>query len=329
MIGIMRRMCLRRSGYCIGVLALLLQMLFSAGCSQRDLCYDHSHVSPVTVEFDWSRASDATPATMVVWFFSVSSGECYRFELTGSSNTSRSKFDGRINVRPGTYRVLCHNGTTDNNSEEGRTFDGYRIVTYSDAVLSPMNINRADNAPLPDGADSQPVRASASTVYAHTLDEPVTIEPAAATGTHIRFIPEEVTSIYDVVITGVENLSADTEASAVITGLAESWCPAYSRPGGMEVIVPFKLNHCGHDCLRGSLVTFGDNAPHDIRHCLRVYTSYKYYYDFDVTEAIHKAGGSRHIKIELNGLKLPVNDQGGMSPGVNGWEDAEHIELPM
>ena len=90
-----------------------------------------------------------------------------------------------------------------------------------------------------------------------------------------------------------------------------------------------KLNHCGTECLRGSLVTFGDNAPHNVRHRLRVYTSYKYYYDFDITDEIHQAGNSRHIEIHLHGIKLPVSSQGGMSPGVDEWGNAENIELPM
>lgn len=317
--------CFRQSMTCIAVI-VLLSFLGLTGCSQRELCYDHSHASTVSVEFDWSQAPDAAPNTMVVWFFSVSSTESYRFELTGNGGATRSPFDSRIKVRPGTYRVLCHNGSTDNNSEEGHTFDDYRIVTYTDAVLSPLN--RSDNAPLPDGADSQPVKAPANTVYAHTLDEIVTIEPAGSEK-HICFTPVEATSVYDVIITGVENLTAETEASAVITGLAEAWHPGYSRPTGTEITIPFELNHCGTECLRGSLVTFGDNAPHDIRHRLRVYTSYKYYYDFDVTDAIHNAGNSKHIEINLHGIKLPVSDQGGMSPGVDGWEDAEHIELPM
>ena len=316
----------RRNGFAAHII-MLFGLICLAGCDQRELCYDHSHVSPVAIEFDWSLAPEATPNTMVVWFFSTSSQERYRFELTGDGTASRSQFDSRILVRPGTYRVLCHNGTTDNNSESGGTFHDYNLVTYEDAVLAPMN--RTENAPLPDDADHQPVKAMASTVYAHTLDETVIVEPSAADDKIITFTPEEVTSVYDVIITGVENLTADTEASAAITGLAEAWNPASSAPGGTEVTIPFKLNHCGTECLRGSLVTFGDNAPHDVRHRLRVYTSYKYYYDFDVTDEIHKAGNSRHIEIHLHGIKLPASSQGGMSPGVDDWGNAENIELPM
>lgn len=306
---------------------MLSGLLCLTGCDQREICYDHSHVSPVVINFDWSMAPEATPNTMVVWFFSSTTKERYRFELTGNGTSSRSDFDCRIMVRPGSYRVLCHNGTTDNNLENGETFYEYNLVTYEDAVLSPMN--RSENAPLPGDADNQPVRAMASTVYAHTLDETVTIEPAAAGDKIIRFTPVEVTSVYDVVITGVENLTAGIDVSAAITGLAEAWNPAASAPGGAEVTIPFKLNHCGTDCLRGSLVTFGDNAPHNVRHRLRVFTSLQYYYDFDVTDEIHKAGNSKHIEIQLHGLKLPVVNQGGMSPGVNGWENAENIEILM
>lgn len=321
-----RRLMMRWSGFTAYIL-MLLGLTGLTGCDQRELCYDHSHVSPVVIEFDWSLAPEATPNTMVVWFFSITSKERYRFELTGDGTPSRAEFNSRIMVRPGTYRVLCHNGTTDNNSERGNTFNDYSLVTYDDALLAPLN--RSENAPRPNDADHQPVRAMASTVYAHTIDEAVTVEPAAVAEKNIRFTPAEVTSIYDIIITGVENLTADTEASAAITGLAEAWNPATSAPGGTEVTIPFKLNHCGTECLRGSLVTFGDNAPHDVLHRLRVYTSHKYYYDFDVTEPIHKAGNSKHIVIHLQGLKLPVSDQGGMSPGVDGWDNADNIELPM
>lgn len=316
--------CRSRFSACI---IMLLNLLCLTGCDQRELCYDHSHVSPVVINFDWSMAPEATPNTMVVWFFSSTTKERYRFELTGNGTSSRSDFDCRIMVRPGSYRVLCHNGTTDNNSENGETFYEYNLVTYEDAVLSPMN--RSENAPLPGDADNQPVRAMASTVYAHTLDETVVVEPSATGEKTVRFTPVEVTSVYDVVITGVENLTAGIDVSAAITGLAEAWNPAASAPGGAEVTIPFKLNHCGTDCLRGSLVTFGDNAPHNVRHRLRVFTSLQYYYDFDVTDEIHKAGNSKHIEIQLHGLKLPVVNQGGMSPGVNRWENAENIEILM
>ena len=38
-------------------------------CEHKDLCYDHSHMTDLRVDFDWSAAPDAEPGTMVVHFF--------------------------------------------------------------------------------------------------------------------------------------------------------------------------------------------------------------------------------------------------------------------
>lgn len=319
----MKRRCLSL----VRLVAAVAVAVLMGACDGRELCYDHSHVSPVMVEFDWSLAPDAEPMSMVVWFFSVDTDASYRFELTGGGDRgSRGTFDSRIQVRPGTYRVLCHNGSTDNNIEQGRYFDEYRLVTLTDDVLAPMNRN--DNAPLPPSVASQPVRMQASATYAHALEGTVTVEPSATAEKHIRFTPVTVTAVYDVLITGVVNLRADTEASAVITGLAEGWHVSEARPDGIQVTVPFGLNHCGSDCLRGRLLVFGDNAQCDVRHYLRVYTSYKLYYDYDVTDQIHNAADSKHIEIKVDGLKLPASGD-GMSPGISDWDDAEDVEIQM
>lgn len=164
--------------------------------------------------------------------------------------------------------------------------------------------------------------------YADVLDRHVIIETAADSETHIRFVPVEVTAVYDIVITGVENLVPGTDVSAALTGMAEAWNPANRRPAGADVTIPFALDQDGPDCLRGSLLSFGDNAPHDVRHVLRVYASYKYY-DFDVSDQIHNAADSRHVMIQLHGLRLPGTAQGGMSPGIDGWENGENIDITM
>ena len=46
------------------------------GCEHKDLCYDHSHMTDLRVDFDWSAAPDAEPGTMVVHFFSVPTARC-------------------------------------------------------------------------------------------------------------------------------------------------------------------------------------------------------------------------------------------------------------
>ncbi len=301
-----------------------------SSCRQRELCYDHSHYSPVSVVFDWSRCPDAEPATMVVWFFPAEGGAGRRYEIIPGGDTSRggSEFNTVLKVAPGSYRVICHNGETENNLEDGDTFFSYRIHTGDDVLLSPMN--RSDNAPCPDGCDTQPVKTEASTLYAHTYPSVVSVAARAGTPVEVRFVPEEVTCVWNVTITGIENLVPGVEASGVVTGAAECWSHADEAASGEDVMVPFPLSQYGGDCLKGKVTLFGVNERDDMPHKLRVYTSYKYYYDFDITDQVRNAPDSHHIEIMLHGIKLPDPQGGnGMSPGVSDWGDTEDVEIKM
>ena len=102
-----------------------------------------------------------------------------RYEIIPGGDTSRggSEFNTVLKVAPGSYRVICHNGETENNLEDGDTFFSYRIHTGDDVLLSPMN--RSDNAPCPDGCDTQPVKTEASTLYAHTYPSVVSVAASA------------------------------------------------------------------------------------------------------------------------------------------------------
>lgn len=313
------------AGRILTVFSTLTILLTFANCEQRELCYDHSHNSLVSITFDWSLAPEARPSTMVVWFFPVDGGKGTRYELTHNGARSSTDFNTTVKVAPGSYRIVSHNGDTDN-EERGHSFYDYEIFTAEDNILGPLN--RPDRAPRPDDTDNQPIRSEASTLYACTYDGTVTVEPSAAQATEIVLTPREVTSVWDIRITGVANLSNGIEASAVVTGVAECWNPASGHPGGTEVIVPFPLHACAADCLRGSVVLFGDNAPHDVRHKLRVYTSYMYYYDFDITDQVHAASGNRHVEIRVDGMDLPQTGD-GMGTGVTDWEDTENEEIKM
>lgn len=313
----------RQSLHCFRNILLLLLFCLQ-GCSQRDLCYDHSHKVPVEIVFDWSLVPDAEPSTMVVWFFPVDGSKGLRFELTADGNPSRGSFDAVLRVPAGTYTMVCHNGNTEYNVERGTDIFSYALTTYDVDVLSAMN--RAQNAPLPDGADNQAVRKEASRLYAHTHDTPLTVVNEAGRKHKVVFKPSESTIECDVRITKVENLNPDIEASAIITGASEAWNAATQSAADVAVSVPFALEHCGSDCLKGSVTLFGFA---DMPHKLRVYTSYKYYYDFDVTDQISMQEGHPVINITLSGIKLPQSPGSGMTPGVDEWGEIKEEVLPM
>lgn len=299
---------------------LFLSVLCLVGCSQRELCYDHSHDTSVKIEFDWSEAPDATPQTMVVYFFPTDNSRCTRIELTGGA----SGFNSTIKVPVGTYHVVCHNGETENNEEVGEFFSDYHLTTYETDLLAPLN--RTSNAPRPDETEEQLVRAQASPLYSYTVDGSVVLEPSANKTIIMR--PRRSTTVINVTIDNVQNITPGVEFCGVISGLAESWYPSTGTPGGRNVIVPLLLVPDGNSRLRGSVEVFGDNAPHDIRHKFRLYTSQKYYYDFDVTDQIHSAPDLHNVNIILSDVKLPDNGD-GMDVSVGGWEKAEDVEIVM
>ena len=59
----------------------------------------------------------------------------------------------------------------------------------------------------------------------------------------------------------------------------------------------------------------------DRRHILTVYTSSRYYYNFDVTDQIHSGTNPTELTIEIDKLVLPKPDGGGMNPSVGDWSD--------
>lgn len=298
----------------------LLFVLCLVGCSQRDLCYEHSHEASVKIEFDWSEAPDATPETMVLYFFPVDNSQYTRIELTGGA----PGFNSTVKMPVGTYRLVCHNGETENNEEEGVFFSDYHLTTYEANLLA--SINKTNNAPRPDGTEEQPVRAQASTLYSYTVPEPVVLDPDA--NETIVLKPRRSTTVINVTINNVQNITPGVEFCGVISGLAESWYPSTGMPGGRDVIVPMVLVPDGDCCLRGSMEVFGCNAPHEVRHILRLYTSHKYYYDFDVTDQIHSAPDQHDVELTLSGVKLPDNG-GGMDVSVDDWGQAEDVEIGM
>lgn len=306
--------------------ACVLSMLLFTGCTQRELCYDHSHSANVRIEFDWSEAPDADPATMVVYFFPVDNSQCMRVELSSDGSGTRSCFNSEIKVPEGAYYVVCHNGDTENNVENGKTFSEYNITTYDDKLLAPLN--RSDNAPRPEETDGQPVRAQASRLYTYTVPEPVLLEPNDGEPVVIVMKPCRKSTVINVRIENVRNMVPGMEYCAVISGLAESWYPCTGMPGGRNVIVPLLLTPDGPNSLKGSAEVFGDNAPHDILHRFRLYTSVKYYYDFDVTEQIHSAPDPYNINITLSGVTLPDNSD-GMGVSVNDWGQSEDVDIQM
>lgn len=303
--------------------AAMLAALLLGGCEGRELCYDHSHKLPVSIRFDWTDVPEAQPETMVVWFFPVDGSPGLRFELTGDGNTSRTSFDAEVRVPAGTYRMVCHNGSTEFNVERGSNIDDYFVVTYDVPVLSSMN--RTDDAPLPGDDTEMPVRSQASTFYAHTLDSDFTVAADGKTQHTVLFRPSRASVLCEVSVTNVHNLTSDITLSAVLTGASEGWHAGTAAPAETCVAVPFPLQQSGPDSLHGTVELFGLSGVHK----LRIYTSNKYYYDYNVTDQIDGQKGLHYIHVDVSGIKLPDSPSSGLSPGVSDWGDMIEESVKM
>lgn len=308
-------------------LAAILMPLWCA-CSQRELCYDHSHTLDVEVVFDWSMEPDANPETMVVWAFPADGSQGLRTEFSMRTRDGAH----HIKLEPGTYHLLTYNGATDLNIEWGSTLGNIRLTTYEVGVLEPLN--RSENAPRPAGSESQPTRAESNHIFRHLIEEPLTVERA-----HIKegkkqtvvFTPVRASAVWNITIEEVENIPPEVAVSGVVTGVAEHYHLTQGSPGGEAVTVPFSLHadtKANEETYRGSVVLFGDAAPHDVPHRLRIYTDLNYYFDYDITDQVHSAPDPLNVDIVVKGMKIPANES-GLSPGVDGWGHAETYDIPM
>ena len=126
----------------------------------------------------------------------------------------------------------------------------------------------------------------------------------------------------------MENLTDEIELSAVLTGLAETYLPGAGRASGDPVMMPLRSRARANGAL-GRAVRVRPLPDRIDIHKLTVYTSNKYYYNFDVTASMHEAEDPRHIEIVIEGLRLPDPDSAGMAPGIEDWVDEEREDIEM
>lgn len=300
---------------------LSMTALLLGGCHHRELCYDHEHWIDLRIEFDWSADPDADPETMVVWFFPEETGT----DLIPRSYEFGGRHGGLIRIPAGKYRAICFNGGTETLLERGSSYEDFHITTDFQDLLEPMNRSMT-GAPRPEPGKDQDVKKAPETLWsdASGIFELV----PSKQGQSVAFGPVESTSTISIHISGVENIAPSQAFSAAITGLSESWSVSGSAATGNGVTMPVAMSVTAPGMIDGEIKFFGHCADTDIRHILTLYTSDKYYYNFDVTDRLHNAPDPRHIRIDITGLRLPDPEGTGMEPSISDW-GGEHIDIDM
>ncbi|WP_295731527.1 DUF5119 domain-containing protein [uncultured Muribaculum sp.] len=303
-------------------MAILYLLAVLTGCEHRELCYDHSHWVDLHIEFDWSDCPDADPHSMVTYLFPVDGGipRCYEF---GNIN------GGIVRAPAGAYNAVAFNGETETILETGDTFDSFMLTTDDEELLAPLG-RGIEEAPRLELTRDQPVRKAPDKVWS-ARSENVYVAPGVR-GQKIRFTPNEATVRYHVVIRLEDGIGRAPGVSAALSTLSEGYSPASAHPVGRHVTVPIALRIADASTLKGDVDLFGHchDGTEGKLHVLSLYTSNKYYYNYDVTDQIHDAQNPHEVTIEIEGVKLPeVDTGGGMIPDINDWTDIIDTDINM
>lgn len=299
------------------------------GCEHRELCYDHSHWLDLTFEFDWSKAPDADPRTMVVYLFPKDGGAPRRYEF---GNRQKAV----VRAPAGEYDAIALNGDTETLVERGATFETFEITTAEEALLAPMRrfasvSTASSNAPRFEATADEPVRQSPDMLWSAKRENVSVV--AMAGQQSVRFTPEESTVTYHIILKSSKKLSRALEASAALSTMAEAYSPWQGMGSGKEVTVPIALDIVGEDSFEGYANFFGHCPKGDDgrRHILTVYTSAKKYFHFDVTDQVHEgedSGGD--VTIVVDAVPFPDPEIGaGMQPEVSDWSDIVNTDIDM
>ncbi len=314
------------------LLFLILSLLTLTSCEHRPLCFDHSYVADVRVEFQWNDSEEPCPV-MVVWFFPIRDCEDdmripERYELSGSTG-------GYVKLPAGPYECLAYNGDTERNRDYGETFSSLYITTGSDVILNYEERQDEKEIPVAPGTEDHDVRLSADRLWRDRVEQFTVLDSrphAAPLHQVVTFAPEEVTTNIYVLVKNVKKLTPGTGMRAVITSVSEHYLPGPSLPDGNPVSVPFNMTaDTATDpptSLTGRLIVFGHCHDTDRTHYVSLYhTKTKRAYHFDVTDQMESAPDPRNIYIIIDGTDIDPDGSGGLGVNVGDWGDGGDIGI--
>lgn len=301
--------------------------LIVVSCTHKDLCYDHSHVVEVNVNFVWEKAPMATPASMSLYLFPEKGGRPLRFEFTNYNG-------GRIRLSRGRYHAICLNSDTRNITiDDALDFESFCITTRNATALSGLTSYGIMANEIPKAKDSENERATLSPemTWSHSLRDIDILEQDQT----ITLVPERRTVNYTLEIKNVQNLKWVNGISGTISSMSGGYYPGKDCLSEECVTIPFEARmHREESMITGAFSSFGHCPSVQQTHHLIIYgilaDNSRWYYDFDVTDQVHNSQDPYEIHIVLEDLPFPkpVVNGGGFQPEVDEWNSVD-IVIPM
>lgn len=310
--------------------ALAAMSMSFTSCLHKDLCFDHTHRADVYVDFDWQKAPDAAPTSMLTYFYPAD-GSVLEYTFAGR--------DGGVVGLPigNTYTAICINGDNTywagmRNTEDP---DNFELYTKDAEQLESYGL-RTRGLPRATGAEGERIAMTPGMIWSHRLDN-VELPGDMEGEKHITFTPEETVCHYTVDVYGIKNMQYIHGASidATISGMAEGYLHGQRTTTDVPVTMPFTLKpDDATQSLHGEFLTFGECNTNKVDHHVTLYMymsdGSKWYHTFDVTSQVTDAPDPTHVHIIISGLDLPkpISEGGGFVPEVNEWNDI-NISLKM
>jgi len=303
----------------------ILLLLSLTGCEHKELCFSHPHTAMLDVDFNWDRATDASPRSMSLYLFPKNGGRPLRYEFSGCKG-------GKIRVAAGRYDALCLNSDTEGiyylNTEKITSFE---VTTRSTQLLSEQSFHNIPEANVPrvEGKEDERVALAPDLLWSDNMYD---IEVSASDDNRLTLYPEISMHICTIEIRNADNLKYVSGISASISTMAGGVLVGQGHDVLSEerVTIPFEADMSpDKTTITGRLHSFG-HCPTDLNsHKMVIYAiladGSKWYYTYDVTEQFHTAHDPHRVHILLEKLPIPhpIVDGGGFNPSVDEWEEID------
>ena len=237
----------------------ILLLLSLTGCEHKELCFSHPHTAMLDVDFNWDRATDASPRSMSLYLFPKNGGRPLRYEFSGCKG-------GKIRVAAGRYDALCLNSDTEGiyylNTEKITSFE---VTTRSTQLLSEQSFHNIPEANVPrvEGKEDERVALAPDLLWSDNVYD---IEVSASDDNRLTLYPEISMHICTIEIRNADNLKYVSGISASISTMAGGVLVGHGHDVLSEerVTIPFEADISpDKTTITGRLQSFG-HCPTDL-----------------------------------------------------------------
>lgn len=304
---------------------LLTFYLFFSSCEHKELSLGQPRVRNIRVEFDWSKAPDANPRGMCVFFYpdEGTRGPVQRIDYSGRDG-------GAIDLYPGSYHIVAYNNDTEAILFSGQDdFFSHLGYTREGGIFEPVFGASSQKVSSADNGVEQIVVICPDMLWGGSLTSHEVIEDEQV----ITIYPEELVCHYTFEVRNVGNIEHMVQTSGILTSMSPHVMFNDGSLGDEGVTIPFAANRTDSR-MTGEFLTFGHHESNRERHSMIFYVwmddGSKWYYTYDVTDQIDNAPDRRHVHIVIEQLDLPtpITTGEGFAPSVDGYE-TERVDIEM